>query len=271
MALHLTYSASPSVPVEVEGITPDSVAQLVLDEIRRQQVFVGNTKAELGELFQVAGNPNEQVIHWHGDLSGVHWIGAKMGSGQVHIHGAAGRHVGSEMSGGSIVVHGDAGDWVGAEMRSGFIHVHGDAGHLVGAAYRGSRRGMLGGTILIDGSVGNELGHTMRRGLIVIGKDAGDLIGFNMLAGTIVVMGQVGIRHGAGMKRGTIALLTGQRPELLPSFQFACALEPLAMTLVFREIERRGMKIPHDVRSLTLRLYNGDMIEGGRGEILLRA
>ncbi len=271
MPLDLTYLQSRSVPVEVEGITPDAVAGKSLDEVRRMPVFVGNAETELGELFRVAGDTADLHLNWHGELQGVHWIGAKMTSGRMLVHGAGGRHIGSEMAGGEIVVEGDAGDWVGAELRGGVIQVRGSAGHLVGAAYRGSRRGMLGGTIVIGGSVGNELGHTMRRGLIVVAGDAGDLIGFNMLAGTILVFGQVGIRHGAGMKRGTIGLLGTDRPDLLPTFRYACQYQPQAMTLVMREVERLGVNVPGELQAKGYQLFNGDLIEGGRGEILLRA
>ena len=151
------------------------------------------------------------------------------------------------------------------------IQVRGSAGHLVGAAYRGSQRGMLGGTIVISGSVGNELGHTMRRGLIAVAGDAGDLIGFNMLAGTILVFGRVGIRHGAGMKRGTIGLLGDERPELLSTFRYACQFQPQAMNLVMREVQRFGITVPKEIQLNGYQLFNGDLIEGGRGEILLRA
>lgn len=271
MSLDLTYLETSSVPVEVEGITPDALVGKSTEEVRRLPVFVGNAETELGDLFRVDGDAADGQLNWHGDLTGVHWIGAKMSSGRIHIHGSAGRHIGSEMAGGEILVDGDAGDWVGAELRGGVIQVRGSAGHQVGAAYRGSRRGMLGGTIVIEGSVGNELGHTMRRGLIVVAGDAGDLIGFNMLAGTILVLGCVGIRHGAGMKRGTIGLLGRERPDLLPTFRYACRFQPQAMNLVMREVEQLGVAIPAEIHADGFQLFNGDLIEGGRGEILLRA
>ena len=119
MALDLSYLEPRSIPVEVEGITPDALVDKNLDEVRRMPVFVGNVETELGELFRVEGDASDLRLNWHGDLTGVHWIGAKMTNGQMHIHGAGGRHIGSEMSGGEIQVDGDAGDWVGAEMRGG--------------------------------------------------------------------------------------------------------------------------------------------------------
>ena len=182
MALKLQYETTTNVPVEVEGITPERVAPMSLAEIERLPIFVGNTQVPLAELFQISGDPSDECLDWQGELTGVHWVGAKMTRGQIRIHGSVGRHLGSEMSGGRIEVQGDAGDWVGAELRGGLIQVHGSAGHLIGAAYRGSRRGMTGGSILIDGNVGNEIGHTHAAWLLVVGGDAGDLIGFNLLA-----------------------------------------------------------------------------------------
>ena len=271
VTLSLSLNQATSVPVEVEGIIPSVVRDKTLGEIEKLAVFCGNHKVPLADFFQVTGNADDQTIVWSGNLTGVHWIGAKMKTGRVVVEGNGGRHIGSEMSGGEIQVHGNTSDWVGGEMHGGLIHVHGNAGHLVGAAYRGSHHGMTRGTILIDGSVGNEIGHTMRRGLISVGGSADDLVGFNMLAGTIFVFGDVGIRHGAGMRRGTIGLWSENAPTLLPSFRRACRTRPLAIDLVFENLRQKGFEIPARLSSCQFDLYNGDLIEGGRGEILLTA
>jgi formylmethanofuran dehydrogenase subunit C len=271
MALKLFYKQKATVPLEVPGITPDLVAGKSNAQIGALEIFHGNRKIALAEHFEISGDLEDQSIIFEGDLSGVHWIGAKMRAGSIHVRGPAGRHVGSELSGGSILVDGDAGDWVGAEMNAGLIHVKGRAGHLIGAAYRGSARGMTGGTILIEGNVGNEIGHTMRRGLIAVGGNAGDLIGFNMLAGTIIVLGEVGIRHGAGMHRGTIGLLGNEQVELLPTFRYACRMEPTALKLILNELRQHGFAAAENVGGFPVDLYNGDLLEGGRGEVLIRA
>lgn len=270
MALHLRYRGQTTVPVEVEGIVPDLVARLTLAEIQRLPVYEGNRTAELGQFFDISGDPGDEVMQWEGDLRGVHWIGAKMRRGRIEVEGSAGRHLGSEMRGGEIHVSGDAGDWVGGEMRGGSIHVRGRAGHLVGAAYRGSARGMNRGTILIEGDAGNEIGHTMRRGLIAIGGQAGDLIGFNMRAGTILLFGEVGIRHGAGMRRGTIAFL-GAAPELLPSFRWSCRTRPLILDLLLNDLARHQFPLREPTPNAELELYCGDMLEGGRGDLWTRS
>ncbi len=271
MALQLRLRNPSSVPIEVEGITPDICRDKTLGEIQNLAIFHGNRELPLAEFFDVTGDPGDERMEWEGELAGVHWIGAKMKSGQVLVQGTAGRHVGSEMSGGELHVHGDAGDWVGGELHGGLIHVHGRAGHLVGAAYRGSARGMTGGTILIAGDAGNEIGHTMRRGLIAVGGSCGDLAGFNMLAGTILVFAGCGIRHGAGMHRGTIGLFAEEPPEVLPSFRGGYRCRPLTINLLWRELAGLDFSVPDRLRSCEFALYHGDFIEGGRGELLTYA
>jgi len=270
MTLTLTYQADTGVPVEIEGLTPDGLRAASLAEVQRAEIFHGNRKLPLAEMFRVEGDPSDGRWHIEGDVGGVHWIGAHMGAGEIHVHGNAGRHVGSQMRGGRIVVDGDASDWVGGEMHGGTIRVRGQAGHLAGAAYRGSRRGMTGGTILIHGDAGNEIGHTLRRGSIAIGGRVGDMIGFNMLAGSLLVFGDCGIRPGAGMRRGTIGLFGPTRPRLLATFRHACTYRPQVLAVMLRHL--RALEFPSDQGLLDARfdLYNGDMIERGRGEIVVR-
>jgi formylmethanofuran dehydrogenase subunit C len=268
--LRLELKQKSSVPLEVEGLTPDVVKAMSLAEIEKFPIFQGNRKIPLGEFFQVTGDASDETFEWHGDLTGVHWIGTKMQSGRMQIHGSCGRHLGSEMRGGEIHVAGDAGDWVGGEMHGGLIHVRGRAGHLIGAAYRGSAIGMTKGTILIGGDAGNEIGHTLRRGLIAIGGNCGDLAGFNMLAGTILLFGETGIRHGAGMRRGTIGFF-GPAPQILPTFRKACRYTPDTLRLLAQELRRLDFPKWEQLMGLSVDLYNGDLIEGGRGELLVRA
>ncbi len=269
MALTLTYQAETSVPVEIEGLTPTWARDKSLAEIGQFEIFHGNQKLPLGEMFDLTGEASDLRFDFHGDLSGVHWIGAQMSEGQVYIHGPGGRHVGSEMSGGKIIVAGDAGGWVGAEMHGGLIHVRGNAGHLVGAAYRGSTKGMTGGTILVDGDVGNEVGLTMRRGIIAIGGRAGDMLGFNMIAGTVLVFGECGIRPGAGMRRGTLGLLGPDPPPMLPSFRYACTAQPQVMPTMLNHLRSQGFAIDDRLFNATYDIYNGDLVALGKGEIFV--
>jgi formylmethanofuran dehydrogenase subunit C len=268
--LLLRYKGDTSVPVEVEGLTPSAVRDKPLAEIERFEIFHGNRKLPLAEFFDVSGDPSDARFEFEGNLAGVHWIGAQMSEGEIHIRGDAGRHVGSEMTGGVIHVHGNASDWVGGEMHGGLIHVHGNAGHLIGSAYRGSKAGMTAGTILIDGSAGNEVGLTLRRGLVAIGGAVGDFVGANMIAGTVLVFGQCGNRPAAGMRRGTVALLGGSPPTLLVSFKKSGVYEPLFLRLIFSHLQSLGFAVPSECWSASYSLYHGDRVTVGRGEILVR-
>src|SRR5262249_22057107 len=121
MSITLTYRGETSLPVEIEGLTPDWAWDKSRQEVERFEIFHGNLKLPLAELFSVTGHPGDKRFDFEGNLAGVHWIGAHMRDGQIHIHGPAGRHVGSELRGGEIHVAGDAGDWLGSEMRGGTI------------------------------------------------------------------------------------------------------------------------------------------------------
>ena len=270
MALRLSYFGETSLPVEIEGFTPDWACDKSLAEIEKFEIFHGNQKLPLAEMFRVTGDAADKQFDFEGNLHGVHWIGAQMASGSIHVHGPAGRHVGSGMKGGQIQIDGDARDWVGAEMHGGRIHIHGNAGHLAGAAYRGSARGMTGGMILIDGNAGNEIGHTMRRGLIAVGGTAGEMVGFNMIAGTVLVFGQCGIRPGAGMRRGTIGLFGPNPPTLLPSFRYAATFQPQFVNVLLRELKSHHFRIDESLFSAEFDLHHGDLVSVGRGEILFR-
>jgi formylmethanofuran dehydrogenase subunit C len=270
MPLILTYRAHTKVPVEVEGLLPERVRGKSLADIGRIEVFHGNEKLPLAELFGLSGSADDKHMHFVGDLAGVHWIGAHMAEGTIRVEGNVGRHVGSEMTGGMIDVRGNASDWVGGEMHAGLIHVRGSGGNLVGAAYRGSSQGMTGGTILIDGPVGNEIGHTMRRGLIAVGG-CGDFAGINMIAGTILVFGPAGIRSGAGMRRGTLGLFGDKRPRLLPTFRAGGCDQPLFLQLILRELASLDYPFDRSLVDASFRTHHGDMVTVGRGEILVPA
>lgn len=270
MTLKLTYHGETSVPVEIEGLTPDWACDKSLAEIEAFEIFHGNRKIPLAEMFRVTGDASDKQFEFEGNLAGVHWIGAHMASGRIEVNGPAGRHVGSEMRGGEIHVHGNSGGWTGAEMHGGFIHVHGNAGHLLGAAYRGSVKGMTGGTVLVDGNAGNEIGLSMRRGLIAVGGSTGDMIGFNMIAGTVLTFGECGIRPGAGMRRGTLGLLGPNPPQLLASFRYAATYRPPIMSILLREVRSQGLKFDESLLSVEFDFYRGDLVSVGRGEIIFR-
>ncbi len=101
-------------------------------EIAGLEVWEGNRKRTLGELFEIdgeAGTALEEVsIRVLGDAGRVRRIGEAMSAGRIVVEGDAGMHLGEGMKGGTITVAGDAGSWAGSKMRMGTIEVKGDAG-----------------------------------------------------------------------------------------------------------------------------------------------
>jgi len=81
MALKLIYTGETSVPVEVEGLTPDWACDKSLTEIEQFEIFHGNRKVPLAEMFTVSGDASDKRFDIEGNLAGVHWIGAQMLSG----------------------------------------------------------------------------------------------------------------------------------------------------------------------------------------------
>ena len=266
MSLNLALLQTPSVPLEVGGLTPDALAGRDAAGIAAIPIHHGNDTVQLGDFFRVEGRCDGE-IHVEGDLSRVKHIGAGMRSGLIHVHGDIGQHLGAGMAGGRIVVDGNAGDWVAPEMSGGSVFVKGSAGHMVGSAYRGSAIGMTGGEIIIGGSVRNETGHGMRNGIIAVGGDSGDFTGVDMLAGTIVVLGKLGIRSGAGMKRGTI--LSMNDAEMLPTFSFSCVYRPVFSRIWLRHVQQQGLPVSDAQVDGSYARWCGDAVELNRGEILL--
>ncbi|MSR56170.1 MAG: formylmethanofuran dehydrogenase subunit C [Planctomycetaceae bacterium] len=271
MPLTLTLKQLTAIPIEVDGIRLETVREQSLDQIRATRVQYGNKQPTLGEFFDASGSAaDDNHLVWVGDCSKVKLIGTNLTQGTITVEGHAGMHLGAEMTGGEVVCEGNAADWVGAEMKGGRIRVRGNAGHCVGAVYRGGRRGMTGGEILISGNAGNEIGHTLRRGLIAVGGQAGDAIGFNLLAGSIFIFGAAGIRPGAGMRRGTIVFFGGEAPPMLPTFKYACTYRPDYLRVYLLHLKRNGFAVPDDCLNAAYRRYNGDFLELGKGEILVR-
>jgi formylmethanofuran dehydrogenase subunit C len=266
--LRLTSIGNTTIPVEAEWIVPDLLAGKTAREIAGLPVQYGNAPAPLGEFFRVEGDAGDQEIVLAGDCSRVKLVGAGMKSGKMIVEGNIGMHVGAEMQGGSIEIQGHAADWAGAEMRGGALRIRGNAGDLVGACYRGGRVGMRGGAIIVDGNAGNEVGHSLRRGFIAIGGRVGDFAGVSMIAGTIFTFGETGKRLGAGMKRGTIATF-GAAPELLPTFRFACRLEPLFLRMYFLWLRDAGFPVADEHARGICSRYCGDLVALGKGEILV--
>ena len=272
MPLVLTLRESPSVPIEADTVRVEIVCEQTPDQVRATLIQHGNRREPLGEFFDVSGSAHDdQQVVWVGDCSRVKRIGEKHACGRMLVEGNAGLHLGAEMTGGAITVRGDVADWAGAEMHGGRLRIEGSAGNCLGAGYRGATRGMTGGEILVTGSTGDEAGTAMRRGLIAVAGSVGHAAGFGMIAGSLMFFGDVGRHCGAGMKRGTISLFsTTHRAELLPSFHYACSDRPAFLAIYLRHLAQLGFAFPDDCHDANYDRYCGDLIELGKGEILVR-
>ena len=252
--------------MEADSLTPDGLDPGAVGAL---QVWVGNRQEPLAEYFDVAVEPGdgEPVLRIDGDCSRIKWLGKGMARGRLEIRGSAGMHLGAYQSGGVIACLGDAGDWAGAMMAGGLLHIHGNAGHLLGAGYRGEPAGMTGGMILVHGSAGNEVGARLGKGVIAVLGDVGDLAGLAMHAGTILCGGRLGIRPGADMKRGSVIALG--EAEVLPTFRYACDFSPPYLALLGRKLAALSAPLPAGAVEGRYRLYSGDLVCGGQGEVLI--
>jgi len=208
-------------PIEGEFISPDLFAEKTAKEIATLQIWEGNRKRPLGDLFKIehetTSSSEEFTIRIRGDLSQIRRIGAKMSMGKIIVEGDAGMHLGEEMIGGVITVTGNADSWAGSLMKNGIIEIKGDAGDYIGASYRGSTQGMSGGKIVIHGNAGYEVGCFMRKGVIKVYGNVGKFAGIHMRNGTIFIQGNSEGRAGAQMIDGKI-VVCGYIPSVLPTF-----------------------------------------------------
>ncbi len=264
--IKLTLKEQPTVPLEAEVISPDTLATLSHQEICARPIYHGKRPCRVDDFFDVEGERSE-TLHLTGNLHKVRWIGRAMSRGSIQVSGNVGMHLGAQMTGGSIAVSGDASDWVGAEMQGGTIQVNGNAGGQIGGGYRGSLSGMNQGTIVIGGTAGLEVGLRMRRGTIVIGGLVRDFAGLQMKGGTIVMLGGAEIRTGAWMRRGTIISL---KPiQMMPTFHYTSHYNPTFMNVYARHLATFGVELPCDSRQGSYARYSGDVSVPGSGEILV--
>jgi hypothetical protein len=58
---------------------------------------------------------------------------------------------------------------------------------------------------------------------------------------------------------------------MLPTFQFACTDRPVFLRFILLQLRSRGFAVTTDCLDAEYHRYNGDFLELGQGEILLRA
>ena len=266
MALTLSLRTRPPARVRAQALTPERLTGLGASEVAGLTVRCGRQTLAVGELFEVSGAGDGQLV-LSGDLRFVDGIGEAMSSGRLLVEGPCGDHMGARMRGGEIEVRGDAGDWTGAEMHGGVLRISGDAGVRLGGAYPGARSGMTGGEIVVAGDAGEEAGAGMRRGLVAVGGRTGSGVGLRMLAGTVIALGGIGAEAGVGNKRGS--LVSGQAMQPLPSYALATRFHPPALRTQLFRVRELGLTVPDSLLNGSWARWSGDRTELGRGEILI--
>src|SRR5687768_5237461 len=104
MSVNFRLIRQPTVPLEAEVLSPDTVAELSGSAIRALPVYHGKRQLPLGDFFDVEGERSADLVI-HGNLKKVRWIGRKMSQGSITVHGTVGMHLGAYMTGGRIEVH----------------------------------------------------------------------------------------------------------------------------------------------------------------------
>jgi formylmethanofuran dehydrogenase subunit C len=239
------------VPIEADAITPDNFAGKSKGEIEAILVYYGNSKASIGDLFNVSVDGSDSAantkIVFDGNVSRVKRIGQGMSAGEIEINGDVDMHCGSSMTGGKITINGNADSWVGCEMKGGEIVVNGNGGYYVGGGYRGEACGMSGGKITVNGNVRDFLGEHLCGGEIVVNGDAGLLPGISNNGGTIVIEGNTTM-VASEMKAGTV-VIKGELAEMMPAFR------------------EEGTE---EFDGVTFRKFTGDVNIGGKGVLLVK-
>jgi formylmethanofuran dehydrogenase subunit C len=247
VTLTLTLRSDPPARVAAAPLLPERLRGLTASEISAVDIRCGREMAAVGDLFDVAGAADEQLV-LVGDLRRFDGVGAGM-------------------SGGEIVVRGDVGGWAGASMSGGVLRILGDAGPRLGAAHPGARVGMTGGEIVVTGDAGEEAGAGMRRGLVAVGGRTGAGAGLRMLAGTVIALGGIGAEAGLGNKRGS--LVSGRPVKPLSAYALATRFRPPALQIQLLRLRELGLVVDEALLRGTWARWSGDRTELTRGEILI--
>jgi len=214
-----------NVPLDLRNVRPNNFINKDLSRIRDINIWIGNKKARLGDIFDIdkensCNDLNEIEINISGKATNkIYYLGFKMRGGAIIVHGDIGPFLGYKMNNGVIKVYGSARSWIGAKMKGGYIEVFGDSGDFIGSKLPGEKsgKGMKGGYIIIHGNAGANVGNGMSDGTIIIDGDSGNLTGVNMVGGSILVRGGSGRFTGARMLGGKI-VINGSIDGILPSF-----------------------------------------------------
>lgn len=264
-ALTFTLKTATQQRIDCTPLTPDNLAGKSAAEIGAVTLQCGKQKLRADALFDIAGDDASDIVIKNGSNK-LDFIGSRMQSGSITVHGDAGSYLGFQMKKGSLTLHGNADAYAASGMAGGGMHIHGNVGDFLASAIPGDRKGMKGGLVIITGNAGDRVGDQMRRGIVLIEGNVGAYCASRMLAGTIGVMGSVGDYVGFGMRRGTLLLFS--TPELHSTIQ-DCGSHTLPfLSLMFKSFKNFPSKFA-GLNQNRVRRFAGDLANDGKGEILI--
>jgi len=270
MGYQLSLLHNITATLDLRGILPECLNGLSLEEVADIEVWLGNRKQSLGQLFQIEATEPDSTIRFQGDLSKADFIGAEMTTGQIIVDGSVGNRAGQGLGGGAICILGNAGNNLAEAAGKGTIIVEGNAGDRVGCPTPGNSLGMNETTIWIHGNAGSELGHRMRRGILAVEGNCGDYAGYEMLAGTIIVGGKLGKHVGLAMRRGTIISCSDQKIPPSVGLAHGCQFQPPIMPLLSHALSEMGAtSLGSKLLDRQFEQYHGDSLQLARGEVFI--
>lgn len=261
--------------VDASPLCADRLAVLDENAVARLELLAGAERVPLGDLFRVRrlaehGTPRLEIEGSPHLLR----LAAGMEAGRVDVDGDAGGLLGEGLRGGEIHVRGDAGPLAGASARGGVISITGSAGDRLGGPSPGAKHGLAGAEIIVAKDAGEEAGLRMRRGLIAVGGEVGRLPAHHGLAGTLLVARGPLELAGLGMRRTSIVSLDREAyPESLRTANFveSGAAQPIILRVLYARLRALGVDLDTACDFASYHLFSGDILEGGRGEILVAA
>jgi formylmethanofuran dehydrogenase subunit C len=266
----LLLRQSPTLRVDLRGITPAALADLSKAEVERLPVGCGNVTLPLVEFFHVTSDASDALV-FDGDLSRFDRVGWQMAGGRIQVEGSVGHYAAGCMSAGELVVKGHAGLLAACEMAGGTFTVEGNVDDFGASTLPGSMDGMRGGSFIVKGNAGARFGDRMRRGTALVFGDVGDFLASRMVAGTIAVGGRAGAHAGYGMRRGSVLFATQPASShSAETFQPALASADVFWQLLARDLARHGAPFAA-LASMRIERRLGDCAVGGKGELIFAA
>lgn len=259
--------------INLQGATPDQLADLDLPSIAAWPIAVDGKVAALGQAFEISDGERERWL-LSGDLRRCDFVGAGMRDGEIVADSSVGDHLASRMRGGSVEVLGDAGSHAASSLRGGSVSIAGNVGCYAAAPAPNQTRGMSGGELIIAGNADQWLASRMRRGLVIVHGRVASGCATRMIAGTVVICGQIAAPLGSSMARGTLLLLDPPQQFLSEGIVGFTNPSPSQLSFLPLLLEHIAPKLPEVLSSqLSASMWlrsMGDRSELGLGEVLLR-